>query len=656
MTSGLPDLPVTGPEWVFLVLMASVLVAPVAARRLRLPGLLGLILVGTLIGPNVLGLVERDGFVETMGGAGLLFLMFMAGLELDLGSALQRFRSDTIVFGVATFLVPLTIGVAVLSWWGFAPLAAVLLASTWSSHTVVSYPIFQRYGVVNNRGVAVAIGATLITNVSALLVLAVVIALHVGGTGPGTWVVLVGGLGLLAAGTLLGLPRLTRWFFAGLGGDRLVQVLYVLAVMFAAASFAGAVGIEPIVGAFFAGLGLNQHVPKRGVLGDRLVFLGDTLLIPLFLVSVGMLIDPVSLVSGWSLVIMGTAFAAQSMGGKLVAALAVGRWRNFSRDETGAMFSLTSADAAATLAAVLVGLQVGLFEQQVIEAIVLVILGSCTVSTFVAERFAPRIAAPPPDDGAMGRNVIVPVANPATAGRLTEFAARLASEDGGTVYPVNVLGPHSERAQVIENDGLLVDAEASALRVGVEAHGSVRIADSLATGVLNQVVERDATAVVMGWKGYASAREHLFGGVLDTLIGQLRVPTLLCRLEEESKVARIVVHAGRLGQGPGHDRRLAVAVAERLASSYQVPLVLIGTERSLEKARRSDSTAKRAELVTDDRPVAEAVAEHTDPSDLVVVGAGLRDHVRLPESIAARLPGRDLVIAIGLWHGNGPKP
>jgi Kef-type K+ transport system membrane component KefB len=214
---------------------------------------------------------------------------------------------------------------------------------------------------------------------------------------------------------LWGLPRLTRWFFAGLGGSRLAQVLYVLAMLFAASALASLVQLEAIVGAFFAGLGMNQHVPKKGVLGERLVFLGDALLIPIFLLSVGMTIDPMSLFSGTTIVLLAITVTLQSLGGKFLAVVSFGKLRRYSRDEIGAMYSLTAAEAAATLAAIFVGFQVGLFGQEVVDAVIIAIMATCFTSTLLADRYAPRLPRPRPVR-ALGSNIVVPVANPATAG------------------------------------------------------------------------------------------------------------------------------------------------------------------------------------------------------------------------------------------------
>jgi len=639
----LPTLPLQAAQFIFVVLITAVLLAPVLAQRVRLPGILGLIVAGIIVGPNVLGLVERDGFVEILGGAGLLFLMFMAGLELDLRAAFGQRRTDTILFGVLTFAFPLLVGTGALLLWGFGALAAVLIASCWSSHTLIVYPIYQRLGIVQHRAVATAIGATMITNVSALVVLAIVVALEVGGTGAESWVVLGGGLLTLAVATLWGLPRLTRWFFAGLGGSRLAQVLYVLTMLFAASALASIVQLEAIVGAFFAGLGMNEHVPKKGVLGERLVFLGDSLLIPIFLLSVGMIIDPMSLFSGTTIVLLAITFTLQSLGGKFLAAVTFGKFRRYSRDEIGAMYSLTAAEAAATLAAIFVGFQVGLFGQEVVDAVIIVIMATCFTSTLLADRYAPRLPRPRPAR-TLGTNIVVPVANPTTAGPLTELAAAIASADAGTVTAINVLGPHVPRDEFDDHRAVLLESEAAALRSGVDASSRIRIDDSTTDGILHEVIEQGATSILMGWKGYASRREHLFGGITDRLLETIDVPVILCRPGRADRPSRVILIPPPAGQRDAAGKmQLMNTIAERLASRLRTEVIPIGSEVNVGSPVRSQTTA--LELLTTRSSTYEAIAKTAGSGDLIVLHAAGSVSAQL-ESLAGDHPDQTILVVV----------
>ena len=286
----LPTLPVERPGLLFAVLLAAVLLAPILARRVRLPEIVVLLFVGFVIGPTGLGIVERAGVVATLGTVGLLYLMFVAGLELDLDDFASH-RKGSAGFGIATFVVPMVLGTVSALALGYGTLASVLLASCWASHTLVAYPVFQRVGTVGNRAVAVSVGATIITDTAALLVLAVIARAHQGALTPVFWATLIPSLALVGYGALRLLPRLASRFFSGLGQDRSLRFLFVMVALFGLASLFEVIGIEAIVGAFVAGLALNRSVPNRGPLMERIDFLGGTLFIPLFLLATGMLID-----------------------------------------------------------------------------------------------------------------------------------------------------------------------------------------------------------------------------------------------------------------------------------------------------------------------------------------------------------------------------
>jgi Kef-type K+ transport system membrane component KefB len=435
MSFVVPDLPLVDAGLVFAVLMGAILVAPLLARRLRLPEIIVLLGLGFVVGPTGLGVLERAGAVATLGTVGLLYLMFVAGLELDLEDFVAN-RRHALVFGGLTFIVPMTLGTVVSLALGYTVLAALLLASCWASHTLLTYPTFQRAGTAGHRAVATAVGATIITDTAALLVLAVVARAHQGELGPMFWATLLPSLVALVVGTMWGLPRLARRFFSGPGQDRELRFVFVLACLFVVASLASLAGIEAIVGAFRAGLALNRAVPNGGALMERVDFVGRALFIPLFLLATGMLVDWRVLTDPQTLGI-GLAFVLVAVGSKLLAAVTGGRVLGYRGAEVAAMFALSNTQAAATLAAVVVGLRVGLIDEEVVNAVLLVILATSIVSSAVATRYAPRLVTPR-RGRPLGDVVVVPVANPDTAPRLLRLASAFARADGGVVVPVLV--------------------------------------------------------------------------------------------------------------------------------------------------------------------------------------------------------------------------
>jgi Kef-type K+ transport system membrane component KefB len=641
----LPGRPLDDPAWVFALIMALILFVPVLAARARVPAVVGLVVAGTLVGPHVLVLLERDGAVALLGSAGLLYLMLVAGLELDLEEFRAR-RRDSVVFGAATFVIPISLGTAVSLLLGFSPLAALLIGSAWASHTLVAYPIFQRHGTARNRAVAVAVGATILTDTAALLVLAGVAGAERGDTGLAFWAGLAGGLAMLLLVTFVLLPRLARRFFAGLGQDRSARFLFVLVALFGVSGLAQLAGIEAIVGAFLAGLALNPLVAERSLLMDRIRFLGDYLLIPIFLISVGMLIDPRVLLDPEALG-FAAAFVGVATGSKALAALASGRLLGYSWPEIGSMFALSNAQAAATLAAMIVGLQVGLISVETVNAVVVVILVTCLTASWVASRAAPRLPHPAVRRR-LGETVVVPLVRPESARPLVWVAAAMARPDSGTVVPLRVLPPESDAEQVDACRGSIISAESVALGFGADATGMVRIDASPAAGVNHTIVEHGATLAVLGWKGRRRTRgEALFGDILDTIVAGAVAPVLIGRLRDLPP-GRIVVAVAATDLAPGAEPslQLALETARRLRGGPDVEVLVVS---QVEDGRLAERVSARlgTGVVRDQRSRSVALRSRARPDDLVIVPVspdrtGLR---RISATLVRAAPDSSVLVA-----------
>jgi Kef-type K+ transport system membrane component KefB len=568
-------LPLTDPGAVFAVLFLLVLLGPLIAERLRLPAIIGLVLGGMLIGPNVSGILDQNTFIETLGYVGLLYLMFQGGLDLDI-EGFRRHRKDSVVFGIATFLAPMILVTIVATAMGIELLAALIIASAFASHTLLSYGTVSLFDLAKNRAVTASLGATLIANVAALLVLAVAAAGASGDSGALFWVLFFTGLVVYLAVVSLGVPRFTRWFFTGLGQDRRVRLTYLLSGMGVAAVVAGLIGIEPIVGAFLVGLAFNPFVPARTVIADRVQLLGESVFIPAFLISTGMILDPLAVVDPRTLGLAAALVAAEVVS-KLVASEASGRWMGVTAPERGIMFSLTVGQAAGALAATTVASELGLISAAEVNAVVLVILASALIAGVSADRSAPRIATPDRADEPIGTRVVVPVANPATVASLVRVAAQVAAADSGAVVAVNVLPLDARPDQIKAHRDLASAAEKVALGAGSEVKTSVRIDSTTTGGVLHTVVEQQGTALVMGWKGYANAREGFFGAVIDRIVSESPVPVLVCRPGEDDRTARVVVVLTKDDIGPGSllGTALAFQVAVRIARQAETDITVI---------------------------------------------------------------------------------
>jgi Kef-type K+ transport system membrane component KefB len=488
----------------FLVVFATLLLGPVLIERARMPGIIGLLLGGYVIGPHGLDLIRSGNTtVPDLGQLGLLYLMFVAGVELDL-NMLRRYRRSAVVFGLLTFALPMLFGVLVGLALGWQAQAAILLGSLLASHTLIAYPTVRGAGLASDPAVATVVGSTVLTDTLTLVVLAGV-AGSVGG-GRSTLdvaVQIVVGLTVLIAFSLLVLPALAAWAFRAFGAERAVRYVVAITAFLAAATVAEAFGIEGIVGAFFAGLALNRLVPNEGQLMDRIGFFGGAVFIPVFLVSVGLILNPAVIAKGETLE-LAALFIAACMGGKILAAGLSARLLGFSRDQGGLLFSLSAAQAAATLAATVVGFQLGLFSSAVVNAVLLLIFVSVLASTLVASRAVGRMSAHEHGPSPLGARIVVGVGDPDLAAGALSIAVRIARADGGVVHPVLVLAQAAPSAPRAARERLLREAAIA----GVDGMVSTVLDRSVVHGAMHAAVANEATLVLVAGPAQADSTER----------------------------------------------------------------------------------------------------------------------------------------------------
>ncbi len=482
-----------GAPWEFLVLFATLLLGPVILRRARVPGIIGLLLGGYVIGPNGLGLIgSGNSTLPDLGQLGLLYLMFVAGVELDL-NLLRRYRRSAVVFGLLTFAFPMTCGTIVGLVLGWEADAAILLGSLLASHTLITYPTVRDAGLASDPAVATVVGSTVLTDTLTLVVLAGVAgSVGEGRSAPEVAVQVGVGLAVLIAFSLIVLPRLAEWAFKWLSAERSVRYVVAITAFLSAATVAELFGIEGIVGAFFAGLALNRLVPNEGLLMDRIAFFGGAVFIPVFLVSVGLILDPSVMFELKTLELAGL-FLLACMGGKAAAAALSSRLLGFSRPQAGLLFSLSVAQAAATLAATVVGFQLGLFDSSVVNAVLVVIFVSVVVSTVVAGRSSRRLHAGDHGPRPLGTRVVVGVGDPDTAHGALSIAVRIARADGGVVHPVLVLGETAPIVHKHARDRL----ERVVAAAGVDGLPTTIVDSSLLNGSVRAGVAAEATLVLV---------------------------------------------------------------------------------------------------------------------------------------------------------------
>lgn len=482
-----------GAAWEFLVLFLVVILGPPLVERFRVPGLIGLLLGGFLIGDNGLGLLDAGSTtIPDLGQLGLLYLMFVAGVELDM-RLLSRHRRSAVTFGFLTFTFPMILGTAVGIALNWELAASLLLGSLLASHTLVLYPLIRGAGLANDPIVASAVGATVLTDTIALITLAVISG-TTSGTGTTAEIALQLVLGLVVLGVVCFavLPALARRAINFLGREGAVRYVIIVAAFLCAAVVAETFGIEGIVGAFFAGLGLNRLVPNEGPLMGRIDFFGTALFVPVFLVSIGLLLKPSVMVQPETLG-LAALFIVACLGGKMIAAQLTRPLFKATPAQALVTFALTTPQAAATLASTSVGFEIGLFGESVVNAVLILIFASILIATLVAEREVERVEKPRPARRGLGERVLVAVADIDPATGALERARGLAESEGGVVEAVLLRGTNVERGEAQAD---LDRLQGVCVRLGLETEPRLRVTSHPAQSMVHAAIDWDASLVV----------------------------------------------------------------------------------------------------------------------------------------------------------------
>ncbi|WP_339654346.1 cation:proton antiporter [uncultured Maribacter sp.] len=528
-------LPLTDPVLKFLLILSIILIAPLLLNKLKIPHLLGLILAGALVGPKGFNLIERDSGIILSGTAGLLYIMFLAGLEIDLADFKKNSRKS-LVFGLYTFLVPMTMGIlGGLYILNFSMSTSVLLASMFASHTLIAYPLISKMGVSKNLAVNITVGGTIITDTLALLVLAVIVGMNSGEVNTEFWIRLSASILLFGLIVLLLFPILGSWFFKRFD-DHISHYIFVLFMLFLGAAIAQLAGIEPIIGAFLSGLAMNRLIPPTSPLMNRVEFVGNAIFIPFFLISVGMLIDFRAFFKDWETFKVGTLMIIIATSAKFIAAWLAQKTYGLSIDQRRLIFGLSNAQAAATLAAVLVGYAIiigeaptgepiRLLNENVLNGTILMILFTCTLATFVAQKGAKNIAlqnnADVGEEPSYQEKILIPVSNLKTIDELIALGVAIKSKK-------NYLGLYA--LNVIDNTSIDGSEEAKARKILTKAAVTAAATDNilqellrydinLLNGITSVVKERNITDLILGL--------HVNQGTSDSFLGNLTENILL---------------------------------------------------------------------------------------------------------------------------------
>lgn len=546
-------LPVTDPTWIFFLVLVIILFAPIVLERLRIPHIIGMILAGVVIGEHGFNILARDSSFELFGKVGLYYIMFLAGLEMNMED-FKSIRVKATVLGLLAFIFPLGIGIWTnLHLLGYSLATSVLLASMYASHTLIAYPIVIRYGINRQRAVNIAVGGTAVTDTLTLLVLAVVGGMYKGETSEMFWIWLVLKVVVLSVVIMYAFPRIGRWFFRRYS-DNVVQYIFVMAMVFLGAGLMEFVGMEGILGAFLAGLVLNRLIPHVSPLMSHLEFVGNALFIPYFLIGVGMLIDVNVLFGHIDSVKVAVVMIIVALLGKWIASWLTQKIYKMRALERELMFGLSNAQAAATLAAVLVGYNIilpngeRLLNEDVLNGTILLILVTCVVSSFITEHAAKRIAmddAEVSDEKAQEKEkFLIPVANPETLESLMSLAMVVRDEkQPDNLVALNVINDNNGSVkQEMRGKRSLERAAQIAASTSVRLKTVSRFDLNITTGILHTAKEYEATNIIIGLHCKMSIVDSFFGNLTENLLKNTYLQVMVARfLIPVNTLRRIIV-------------------------------------------------------------------------------------------------------------------
>ena len=655
----------TNPLLTFTLLLLVVLTLPPIFERIKLPGLVGLLFAGVVLGSNGLGLLDaKSETMKLLSDIGKIYLMFVAGLEIDL-EEFRKTKERSLGFGIATFIMPLLTGIAIARGFSIGWNASILIGSLLASHTLLGYPIVKRLGVVANEAVTVTIGATIFTDIAALLVLAVCISVHGGEFSITSLLIQLTTLGIYSAVVLIGFNRAGKAYFRRTGDEESNQFLFILLAVFLASVGAQIINVDKIVGAFLAGLAVNDVVGRSPV-EEKIEFVGSTLFIPFFFVGMGLLLDIPGFIETLTndfpltLSIVGGLFL-----GKFLAAWIAKLLYGYSWNQTITMWSLSLPQVAATLAAALAGVNAGLLSDSVFNVVIVLMLVTAIAGPVLTTQFGRKLSvigsensekqyhlndnieydinsifidAPPESRHspvAVSKfKVLVPVANPHTERNLIEMGALLARQSGGKVISLSIAKAHLQmddpqlKKTIIASRKLLKEAVKVTKEFGAPGKSLIRIDDDIVRGISRAAREANANLIVMGWS-QISLRSRLFGNVIDGVFWSAHCPVAVMRLlKEPIDIHQILVPIKSLDA----KARLTIEFAVLFAETNQGAITLLHV---------SDRQTPVAEVNKIETELQLLVTELESDLDITV---RMIRHDKTAETIQAQAKNYDLVI------------
>lgn len=595
------ELPLENPVLIFSLILFIILLSPILLRKLNIPGIIGLIIAGVVIGPHGLYILNKNSAIELFSTIGLLYIMFIAGLELDMNEFKSN-RNKSLLFGFFTFIIPLTIGFPVCYYFlDYDFNASFLTASMFATHTLVAYPIVSKLGISKNQAVAITVGGTILTDTAVLIILAVIMGNTNGNLNAEFWLRLGISLAIFTAIMFLIIPRIAKWFFRKLESEKHSHYIFVLSIVFLAAFLAEVAGVEPIIGAFVAGLALNKLIPHSSALMNRIEFIGNALFIPFFLISVGMHVDMSVILSGPTALIVAGTLSAVALFSKWFAALFTQLIFKYSTAQRQLIFGLSSAHAAATLAVILVGYEAKILDENILNGTIILILITCIVASFVTEKAAKKIVIETEDDKDSisllpSEHILLPIANVTNIEKIIEFAIFI--KDKKSANPLSILSVVSNNKEAEVNilkaknklEEFVKQASASETKVNV----ITTIDHNPASGITRISREIMANIIILGWPQRVGFMDKLIGEKVENIVSNTDKTTFICHLEKPLVLhKRIVIAAPPLSE---HEKgfELWLNKIAKLAQELSIPIIIYcndATEKEVQKVRKNAKIA-----------------------------------------------------------------
>lgn len=673
--------PITSPTTIFLVVLFIILIAPIVMGKLRIPHIIGMVLAGIVVGKYGFNILERDSSFELFGRVGLLYIMFLAGLEMDLQGLKKDLRKVS-VFGILTFLIPFILTFSASTWYlGYSPLASVLISCIMSSNTLIAYPIVTRFGLQKHKVSTLSVGASMISLFIALVVVAALVGSFSGGNGVVFWGLFSAKFFIYCIGTTWLLPKLTRWFLR-LYSDAIMQFIFILSLLFLNASLCEMIGLEGIFGAFYSGLILNRFIPGVSPLMNRLEFIGNALFIPYFLIGVGMLINIRLLFGGGMIITVVACMVFFGTIGKALAAYLCGILFHRTKNECDLMFGLTSAHAAGGIAMVMIGMQLEtapgqyLLDDNVLNGVVIMILFTCVISTILTDNAARRITLSKQISEIDSDNntkegddekILIPVKYPETCDTLLNLGILMRNPKlGRGLITLNVVYDDDDAVQNQKaGQHLLERLQHKAAAADVKIQTQVRLATNIANGIKHAFKEYDASEIILGQHIHNNSTRRFWGNFAQSLFNGLNRQIIIARCAQPLNTLRAlnVVVPSRAEFEPGFYRwlericRLAVALECRIVfhgRSASLTLINNFVQHRYGSARASYVNMEHWNEFKD---IASAIS---DDEMLVVVTArqGTVSYKnameRLPDELTTYYHGSNVMIIFPDQYGNQP--